>query len=254
MATSTQDDLLIIEDETDRSNDDFSFNFEFNDADTSKEKSIEDNTEAKEAEIKAQDDVSQDDIDGESTGEIIEIQDEDETIEINQDSLEGQSAKDTINDRDDTGEDEESFSIDLGVSDDALESIDNEVVEDIAEKKENESEGIGNIINLEDDENIGTSSVTEVEKTEDLNTILSGTIAKLQGRKESIENDTAAKKKKAGELRIEIEGLEGEVSTIEAEIAALGLESDKIDTNISQLEGMKLDPVKEHNAKRVSKK
>jgi len=55
-------------------------------------------------------------------------------------------------------------------------------------------------------------------------------------------------------MKTQIQELQEQVQVLEAEMKSLDAESEKITANISELEKMKLDPVKEHNAKRVVKK
>ncbi len=89
---------------------------------------------------------------------------------------------------------------------------------------------------------------------ESLNDILAGTVTKLEARKDAIAIDTAAKTSEEKTIKGKIKALEDEYATLEAEIKTLNAEAEKITANIAELEKMKLDPVKEHNAKRVVKK
>jgi len=89
---------------------------------------------------------------------------------------------------------------------------------------------------------------------ESLNDILTATIVKLEARKEAIATDKSGKAAQEEDMKAKILELQEQVQELEAEMKALDAESEKITTNISELEKMKLDPVKEHNAKRVVKK
>jgi len=77
---------------------------------------------------------------------------------------------------------------------------------------------------------------------------------KLEARKEAIATDKSGKAAQEEDMKAKILELQEQVQELEAEMKALDAESEKITTNISELEKMKLDPVKEHNAKRVVKK
>lgn len=87
-----------------------------------------------------------------------------------------------------------------------------------------------------------------------LNLILEQTIIKLEERKKNITIETEQKTKNVESLKDEIQKLENEVSQRDAEITSLGLEYEKIENNITKLHDMKLDPVKDYNAKRSVKK
>jgi chromosome segregation ATPase len=94
----------------------------------------------------------------------------------------------------------------------------------------------------------------EVSSDSSMNDILSGTIAKLVARQEIIATDRSGKATKEEEIKVQIKDLQAQVKELEEEMSALDSESDKITANIAELENMKLDPVKQHNAKRVTKK
>jgi hypothetical protein len=92
---------------------------------------------------------------------------------------------------------------------------------------------------------------------EDLNVIISETIAKLENRKMTIASERDGKKQQVQDLKTQMSALEEEVALHEAEIDTLSAESEKITRNITQLEKMKLgddEVTKEHNAKRIVKK
>jgi len=100
------------------------------------------------------------------------------------------------------------------------------------------------------------SAITDDSATWDdssMNDILSATIAKLEARKSHIAESKESKLKHEDEIKAQIKALEDEHASIEAELSGLDSESDKIIANIKELENMKLDPVKDHNAKRAKK-
>lgn len=97
-------------------------------------------------------------------------------------------------------------------------------------------------------------AMQEEDWAESLNDILGGTITKLKARKEVIKSQKSTKAKKEAEIKKEIENLQEQVVSLEWEIKALNQEDNKINSNISSLEQMKLNPVQQHNAKRISKK
>jgi len=84
--------------------------------------------------------------------------------------------------------------------------------------------------------------------------ILRQNIAKLEERKSVISADSEAKKKQEDDIKAEIKKLQDKVEALEADMKNNSMESDKIVANIGELEKMKLDPVKDHNAKRIAKK
>ena len=94
----------------------------------------------------------------------------------------------------------------------------------------------------------------EVSGAESLNDILTATIAKLALRAEAIANDSSEKSAQIASIQAQIKALEEQVSALQGEISLLSAESEKISKNIEALEEMKLDPVKEHNARRAVKK
>lgn len=249
MPTATQDDLLIIQAETDTSGDDFSFNFDF---DESTKEQGDKGTQVSELWEKESQKESNSTDESAVWDDIIDMDNTSAPLsqEITWEEWENNGAiiEESKEKTQDSG-----FSIDLWDELIVEETTDNNSKD---EKSDDKSGDINNsesdIFSLDVEEKNTSTSLQD--KNEDLNTILTGTIKKLQDRKKSIWDNTEAKKKKSSELRQQIEWLENEVSTIEAEIATLWLESDKIDINISQLESMKLDPVKEHNSRRTSKK
>lgn len=99
-----------------------------------------------------------------------------------------------------------------------------------------------------------TEESSVIPQEEGLNDILSATIAKLTLRADAIEKDTSGKATHISDIKAQIQLLEQQVAELEADIGVLNIEAEKITKNIEALEGMKLDPVKEHNARRVAKK
>lgn len=91
-------------------------------------------------------------------------------------------------------------------------------------------------------------------QSESLNDILTATIAKLALRAEAITQDSSGKSAQIADIQAQIKVLEEQVANLEGAISLLTTESEKISKNIEALEEMKLDPVKEHNARRVAKK
>ncbi len=247
MATATQDDILIIQDETETSSDDFSFSFDFNDW-VKEEESIS-ITQEKSWEKSNADTVI--DI-TESKKEGIMIAEE-ESIISDFTLTEGNEILELNNDKEvnrEIGDIQNELQTEVPTN---IGKIDEKANEDtwldfsaLSEEVESKSETLPETDDMEK-----TVEQTEVQ---DLNSILSGTITKLNTRKKSIADDTDIKKKKASELKAQIESLESQVLIIESEITSLWLESEKIDSNITQLESMKLDPVKEHNSRRSAKK
>ena len=278
MSTTTQDDeLLIIQDESDTSNDSLSFNIDF-----------DDDTNASKEEDTVESEVKSDNW----TDETFEIQLDDTTQEA-QNKEQSSDIKNEINNATtNTSQAETSSDTDIGIGLDAANTDTNtdsswkslwdnsSVAEEVwfeislwddtatTELKDDLSDmntGTSNDSSSEQDDSlnmlwdsvvsVANESIPEqTPSSENLNDILTATITKLTLRKDAIHDDTSSKQAKVQDLKAQIEKLENQVSEIEAEITSLWLESDKIDTNITQLENMKLDPVKEHNAKRVSKK
>lgn len=101
---------------------------------------------------------------------------------------------------------------------------------------------------------IQAEEVSSTQNQESLNDILSATITKLALRAEVISQDSSGKSAQIASIKEQIKLLEEQVSGLEADISVLHSEADKISKNIQALEEMKLDPVKEHNARRVAKK
>lgn len=139
---------------------------------------------------------------------------------------------------------EETFSIDL----------DTPTVEETPELGEEKtvSEDTAEISFMEAESSTSANDTSSWDDTS-MNEILSGTIAKLESRKETIAKNKEDKKAHEAEIKDQIKALEDEHAAIEAELTTLANEDKKITANIAELEKMKLDPVKEHNEKRVKK-
>lgn len=86
-----------------------------------------------------------------------------------------------------------------------------------------------------------------------MNDILETTISQLDMRKNEISDEVQTQSAKAKTIDEDIKKLEIEHDEVEGAITLLKSESSKITTTISQLKKMKLDPVKDHNAKRTKK-
>ena len=160
----------------------------------------------------------------------------------------------------DTVDSEEGFDLGIDLSQDSEVSVENneevseveEVSFDLGLTDEASAEIAG-----EEDVSLSGSSAWGAWSTGDdssMNDILSATIAKLTARQTNIASQKDGKLKHEDEIKMQIQTLQNEHSTIEQELAGLDSESAKITANITELENMKLDPVKEHNAKRVAKK
>ena len=229
-ATATQDDdLLIITDDTqDSDSDEIDFSFDFWDEtqESTQEESI--------PEVEIQDTEK----------------DENKTTETSE----------TINLEDGSQEEAIDFGIDLTKDSNPEEEV-SEIHEDVIEESnfdlwisdDNEIDLLGDADLWNEEESSSTGGWSTGDDGS-MNDILSATIAKLAARKESIASDKVEKLKHEDEIKAQIQALENEHTSIEAELAGLDAESTKITANIAELEEMKLDPVKEHNAKRVVKK
>ncbi len=224
MATATakqDDDLLIIDDDTDTSSSEIEFSFDPTD-------------EAKD-EISSNEDIS---------------------VHLGTEKI----ADSTLSElREDTMETEQESSINLGV--DFQKDSEEKSPQNPSKELKNQEEdfsfdlGIWEKDTSTGEENTWTEWKTlAIKSDESLNDIMSATITKLQKRQESIVSDISSKRDEETAIKEKIKKLQLQVKEIEADIAMLDTESRKITSNISDLEKMKLDPVKEHNAKRVVKK
>lgn len=251
MATATatkDDDLLIISDDSNDSTTwEIEFNFDFDESSS---------VDSRKEEVKEKADSTNHSADLEILDEVDTELEIVENSEKNQ--SEAKSNEDTV----------ANISIDLG-------SFENEGEDTISETKvETGSTDESNVVE-EDfsfgfDDTVKTEEVSNKEETtaneavmetvdtavekEDLNSILSATILKLETRKQSIQTERWGKSSKVQDIKSQIEALQKQVEELEAEMRTLDMEEEKITSNISELEKMKLDPVKNHNSKRVSKK
>jgi hypothetical protein len=224
IATAQDDDLLIIADDSvsDNSSDDIEFSFDFG----------EDSAEKKETSSVE-----------EGSPEITETPID---LGINFDTSSEESKVEAKTETHEVAANEE-FSFDLG---------------EVSEAKQEESKIEESPVEESPvEEGITAAKVSsEVESTNStgddtsMNDILSGTIAKLAARQDVIATDKASKSKSEEEIKAQIKDLQEQVKELESEMDTLDSESNKITANIAELENMKLDPVKEHNAKRVVKK
>lgn len=266
-ATATQDDdLLIISDENEEDSGDIDFSFDFwgDDDDVKDEKNSSDG-------LKIEDKII---ITEESSDEEAELSlkiDSEESIAMQKESVEEEIVVEEIQEEKSEDEDEVSLDIEnLEVESEVQEveeispdetpngddtvSFDLDLEEDVEEEAWEESTAEDEV-DLWGFEMWKASSGDNRDMTESsMNAILSLTIAQLDIRKENIAKEIAEKKEQETELKAQIEQWKVETETLEGEIEVLNAESKKIDENNAQLEGMKLDPVKEHNAKRVAKK
>ena len=245
MATATQqdDDLLIItEDDTSASTDatdsiEFSFDDSADEKDTSAEAPMIDLTseDNETSDISVIEEMKEEVVNEvPATEELTEVAEE-VGLDFNFDTW-AEEATVKENSAEETSTEEttvsEEFSFDLG-------------------EQESVSEEVAQKIEAVD---LSVETPVETNSGESLNDILSGTIAKLEARKATIASDKSTKSWKEEEIKKQIKTLQAEVETLEADMKMLDSESDKITANIAELENMKLDPVKEHNAKRVVKK
>lgn len=229
-ATAQDEDLLIIADDNEASNDsgDIEFSFDFGGDAHKKE-------EAKTEEV----------ITSETKIETLPESDLGISFDMWEEKIEETKIEES---KIETGEvkAEEDFSFDLGIADASTDGIQK------SEEKIEEKIEITDTVKSTQAEEITETSTTSDETS--MNAILSGTIAKLQARQDVIANDKSGKTSKEEEIKAQIKELQAQVKDLEAEMKALDSESNKITANIAELENMKLDPVKEHNAKRVAKK
>jgi len=230
-ATTQQDDdlLIIADDESSDSNDTIEFSFDDDDsaADTLTESSEVETQKIEETEISSDIklNLSQEDIKDES-------------------DLSQENTLDTT-ETETTSSAGEEFTLDFG--DEVTETTE----ESVAVETEASISDLGSL-SLEDD-----SSTTSGDDTSgndgSMNDILSATIAKLEARKVLIAWEKEAKLTHELEIKDQIKALQDEHAVIEAELTILDSESSNITANISKLENMKLDPVKDHNSKRAKK-
>jgi len=223
MATATKqdDDLLIISEDDTSSNSkwDIEFSFDFWE-DSSKKEEV--------SEVKIEDLV---------VSEESSVSPEEETANIDlwvsldgwKEKVEASPMEKSTETADTSGEEE--FSFDLGGA------------------PENQTEEVV----VADIEPVWDES-TSLWDNSSMNDILAGTVAQLTARKEAIATTKWGKAQQEEEIKAQIKELQAQVKELESDMSMLDNESDKITANIAQLEEMKLNPVKEHNAKRATKK
>lgn len=233
-ATTKDDDLLIIseDDASSNSKDDIEFSFDFGEETSSSTSDVEKShiaeTQLSEEKIK---ETSQD-----VSEEIIQTE-----TQISNSDLEN-TVKKTMT-PDSNEKDVVDFSFDLGDSSGQESDISDSESIDSSNKE---------VAIL--DNTAWSSQDLEVSNESSMNDILSATIAKLLARQEVIATSKAWKATKEEDIKKQITELQSQVAELEVDMKSLDNESDKIAANIKELENMKLDPVKEHNSKRVTKK
>ena len=241
-ATTQDDDLLIIADDS-ASEDNIEFSFDFDDNSTEKTETpttaeVETQVVSESTDIpKMGIDILEETTETPETSDAPEVTD-DATIDlgIDFDAPVAQETKDEIKAETHEVEAHENFSfnIDEAVADKAVETR-----EEVSQTSETITE-------------IAVPTGSSGDDTS-MNDILSATIAQLAARKEAISTDKSSKSQSEEEIKAKIKELQAQVKDLEADMAILDSESDKITENIAELENMKLDPVKEHNAKRAKK-
>lgn len=249
MATATKqdDDLLIITDEDNSSDStgDIEFSFDFGD-DSSSHKETPENSEVPvdTGEAKAEATL-------ESLAEMSASQDTPEiSSAMTDETSENISELDTSVQAIETPVDED-FSFDISDTNTETQTpakIDQESTMNLDESNLLEGAALTEETSSQEESTLNTNSESS------MNEILSATIAKLASRQDVIATSKAWKATKEEEIKAQIKELQSQVSELEADMKELDTESDKITANISELEKMKLDPVKEHNTKRVTKK
>ncbi len=265
MATATKqdDDLLIIADEESSSDSsgDIEFSFDFGEDTSTKESTtVSSGTTSDTAELKTEDTlesmpevsiVEETPLSETASISEVDLTSDVDTPEISLGMDDAATETPVVDTKPVENSVNEDFSFDLSES-----NIDTEVVStSIEETTNNWKESI-----LAEESVLVQETPKEVEVSIDasseasMNDILSATIAKLAARQELIATSKAGKSTKEEEIKAQIKELQSQVSELEAEMKELDKESDKITANITELENMKLDPVKEHNSKRVTKK
>lgn len=257
MATATKqdDDLLIIADDSSSdSSDDITFSFDITDEDDTKEAAPEAQMESEDMSVEISDVTP---VVEDTTSVIEEVSEAKEEstwidIEISEESSKEETPKIEVETPEVSESSDADFSLNLDLS-----AGEAEVTQEETSKAETPSEDFS--LGLGGEEVVqevvpSQEGETQSQSGESLNDILAGTIAKLEARKDAIAADKATKTQKEEDIKSQIKKLEEEYAELESEMKALDSESEKIAANITQLDGMKLDPVKEHNAKRVAKK
>ena len=250
-AIAQDDDLLIIEDDSTVSegNDNIEFSFDFGDEAPKKQEGTTSETLVTEKAVEAVDEIASPDLSALDMSLDLDIKEE----------ISLESVAEGV-----TEEASQEVSLDLGMN------FDTEITDEGQEETGEETVGAADFsLDLSEttetipvvEEVVAATETLEVSHDESvggddtsMNAILSGTIAKLSARQEAIASDKAGKTSKEEELKAQIKELQSQVKDLESEMKALDSESEKITANITELENMKLDPVKVHNAKRVAKK
>lgn len=258
MSTAVQDDdlLIIADDEQDDSNDTIEFSFDDDSASDTPTHTAETETPKVEetevsSDIKLNLSAENTETDTQSLETSLLESSETESSDLWIDlmgsetpSLETDSWNQDVVETKDSADEE--FTLNFG--DEAIESV-----EETSEVEETQAatSDLGTL-SLEDD----STAISGDDATWDdgsMNDILSATIAKLAARKTVIAGEKEAKLTHESEIKDQIKALQDEHTAIEAELTILDSESSNITANISKLENMKLDPVKDHNSKRAKK-
>ncbi|MDA9128999.1 hypothetical protein N9J72_00800 [Candidatus Gracilibacteria bacterium] len=238
-ATATHDDdLLIISDDTGDSNsDEIDFSFDFGDETDTTEAVIEKEESSVQPEVK--DEVIKTEPEVAKVEESIQTEEAlDFGLDFSEDTSSETQVDSDINIQDESTEQAEETSFDLG----------------LVEEKGYTADTTETVEVSEENSTFTGSGGASTGDDSSMNEILSATIAKLSSRKTSIASQKETKLKQEDEIQSQIQKLQSDHETIEQELAGLDNEADKITKNIQELENMKLDPIKEHNAKRVAKK
>lgn len=261
--TATKDeDLLIISDDS-----------SLEDTNETIEISLEDDDSSSDILSSSDDIISFDDVTfgeeavqiEESTASDIKVE---ETKEEN--SLPEVTLEQEVTQADTPSEDISDFSLDLGTSEEVIDSeaktetfpetaSQTELQEDtlsFAEETSDSNKEPSMDLSSSTQETPSSEKALETSDSGTMNTILSETIAKLESRQQVIATEKDGKSSQVADLEAQIKKLQEEVELHKGEIEELDSESKKISTNISSLEKMKLDDsiTKEHNSKRVPKK
>jgi hypothetical protein len=250
-ATAQDDDLLIIADDSasDDSSDDIEFSFDFGDDSVEKKETIPTEEVSTKTPIETTDPLELHLDSVEEVSEIIDVTSEvtpeatDTNINlgINFDTSSEESKPEVVAEALEVPANEE-FSFDLGEGSEIKEE------EAVIMEETKTEEAIPAV------ESVATAEVNDSTGDDtSMNGILSATIAQLAAREDVIATDKSSKSQSKDEIQAQIKDLQAQVKELEADMASLDSESDKITANITELENMKLDPVKEHNSRRAKK-
>ncbi len=267
-APATQDDdlLIIADDSSDSDSGDIDFSFDF--GDENKDEEVNQKAETETATITQTEEWTSLDqevsivAEPDSESSILETEEVSSLIEVSEAPSEEVVSQEEVSTEAKTSEEVLDFGLDL-TSDEVSETPE---VEEVSVEETNTKEEISFDLGISDETTGDIQEEVSVEETgtatggwstwddSSMNDILSATIAKLTARKASIASQKEEKLKHEDEIKAQITALQDEHAGIEQELTGLDSESNKITANIDELEGMKMDPVKEHNAKRVAKK